>query len=566
MLKLFISTFLLLLGYLGFAEPQLYPFQEKGKWGYLNEAGNVAIKPTFDNANGFTEGLGCVRANGYYGYINLDGSWAIKAKYDYAEPFTKGLAVVYVGSKPLVIDNKGKVSYAPNYQGFTPSIVSFLAQNRSIAKQIDELTGSNNTAFEGSLKPVDDYLIVTFYNKLRRAGLLGPSGNWIVAIQELDEIERYKKDYFIVTNYQRSRDTIDNLGNKISSETSKTTKFRAAFTYGPNSYVVRDENYNFLLVDSNGVLLLDKPFRKIAMGYGCNDELNSEEGIIYAYKTNEGIFAIDRAGNIVNGPLKKTVAAIQYGPVLVTSGMYTTPSEYLYGVWNGITNQLIEPQYDDIYSFWPSYQPKTVKLKGIFTFLDTLGNIVWQQKNDTSLVPLNIDYQNSGYFYASSKSFTKIENGSSIFNGVNDTAINRLKVHVENDTTIWRRNIAGHSVYVSNTTTDTAYFAAQDSRIEMLVQAQDEKGQWRDIEFLPNSSCGYSFKTLSLPNGCYWQFVVPMYEGAIKTKLRIKCTYKWHKKSKETETVFSNEWEGSINPAQLWRMVEYTPAGLMDPY
>ena len=30
--------------------------------------------------------------------------------------------------------------------------------------------------------------------------------------------------------------------------------------------------------------------------------------------------------------------------------------------------------------------------------------------------------------------------------------------------------------------------------------------------------------------------------------------------------IYSNEFQGSINPAQFWRKRGYTPQGLMDPY
>jgi hypothetical protein len=57
---------------------------------------------------------------------------------------------------------------------------------------------------------------------------------------------------------------------------------------------------------------------------------------------------------------------------------------------------------------------------------------------------------------------------------------------------------------------------------------------WRDIEYLPGSSCGKSYHTLYLASGEYWEFV--------------------------------NEIEGSVNGGQFWRRLDYYSVGSMNPY
>lgn len=39
----------------------LLPIQQGGKWGYINRSGEVVIKPQFDSAEPFAEGLALVR-------------------------------------------------------------------------------------------------------------------------------------------------------------------------------------------------------------------------------------------------------------------------------------------------------------------------------------------------------------------------------------------------------------------------------------------------------------------------------------------------------------------------
>jgi hypothetical protein len=43
--------------------------------------------------------------------------------------------------------------------------------------------------------------------------------------------------------------------------------------------------------------------------------------------------------------------------------------------------------------------------------------------------------------------------------------------------------------------------------------------------------------------------IIPKYHGVIKTKLRAKLLYKNQGKEK---IIYSNEFDGNINPAQFW--------------
>ena len=129
-----------------------------------------------------------------------------------------------------------------------------------------------------------------------------------------------------------------------------------------------------------------------------------------------------------------------------------------------------------------------------------------------------------------------------------------------------------YPVYIYNTTGQAIEFDAQDSRLYMKTQALSTNGEWKDIEYLPGSWCGNSYHRVTLPNKQYWKVNTPCYAGDIKTRLRIELKYvdptiksdKWE--DQKTITIYSNEYTGNINPAQLWRKPGYTPYGLMDPY
>ena len=77
-----------------------------GKWGY-KQFGEWVIKPRFDEAGGFNDGLAAVMLGGKWGYIGKDGSNAIPFKYEFAGPMSDGLARVKLYGKWGFIDKIG---------------------------------------------------------------------------------------------------------------------------------------------------------------------------------------------------------------------------------------------------------------------------------------------------------------------------------------------------------------------------------------------------------------------------------------------------------------------------
>ena len=95
----------------GTAKAQLRPFYsaESDRYGYEDPAGKVVVRPKYDFAWMFREGLSTVKLNGKYGYVDEKGCEAIPPKYDDARLFSDGLAVVRIGEKYGFIDKSGKL-------------------------------------------------------------------------------------------------------------------------------------------------------------------------------------------------------------------------------------------------------------------------------------------------------------------------------------------------------------------------------------------------------------------------------------------------------------------------
>jgi hypothetical protein len=97
---------------------RLYYNAELGKYGYADAKGNIVIKPQFDKAQSFSEGLAavCYKENFQekWGFIDLTGKLVVAATYKLKPGrFSEGLAAVRIGSSDsdyemAYIDKTGK--------------------------------------------------------------------------------------------------------------------------------------------------------------------------------------------------------------------------------------------------------------------------------------------------------------------------------------------------------------------------------------------------------------------------------------------------------------------------
>ena len=90
-------------------------FTKENKFGFKNQKGFIVIKPEYEFAFDFTEGLACVRKEGKWGYINAENKFVIKPVYYDATPFGvkdfggKGKALVLTRKFKCVIDKSEEV-------------------------------------------------------------------------------------------------------------------------------------------------------------------------------------------------------------------------------------------------------------------------------------------------------------------------------------------------------------------------------------------------------------------------------------------------------------------------
>lgn len=88
--------------------------KRNGKYGYVNELGNLVIPCSWDDAHDFSEGLGAVEKDGKWGYIDETGTLVIPNQWFYAMPFSEEVAAVSVYDQEFVhrygyIDKSGRL-------------------------------------------------------------------------------------------------------------------------------------------------------------------------------------------------------------------------------------------------------------------------------------------------------------------------------------------------------------------------------------------------------------------------------------------------------------------------
>ena len=355
--------------------------------------------------------------------------------------------------------------------------------------------------------------------------------------------------------------------------------FRSVEDFSVNRAFVRDNDWHYSIINIDGKVIAKNAFNKII-------EPGFKNGVAFvAVDWKWGL--IDTNANFIIKPQFDGIEEIgmidDYFFFTERNPDKKSDYEKLTGIAKKDGSILLKPimQQFDGSGFHNSLMKCIVD--GKLTYINKEGKTIWQESVSKSiqLTNLNIDFMNRGYFYAYSKPSKKDRSGGwaeskntpKKISKSNNFQSNSLSVVVrpEITDTIYG-DCNGMAVFVVNTLEKKIDFNAQDSRLYMKVQALNSKGEWKDIEYLPSSWCGNSYHTLTLEENYYWTFVTPNYEGDFKTKLRIELKYvdpkdkSANRRGKKEITVYSNQFDGSINPGQFWRKQNYYPNGIMDPY
>lgn len=97
-------------------------FTKKGKYGFKDASGNVVVKPKYDHALDFSEGLAAVKKKDYWFFIEANGKKAFKESFERVESFKNGMALVMAGNYYGYINKEGNLFVPLQYTQLSPYV------------------------------------------------------------------------------------------------------------------------------------------------------------------------------------------------------------------------------------------------------------------------------------------------------------------------------------------------------------------------------------------------------------------------------------------------------------
>ena len=503
------------------------------KYAVVNRSGEVLIEPIFEKVSHYTNGLAVVKmpsddeSSMFYGVLDAEGQYLVDfGEYDKIEPYVNGYAKVWIYDDSYleremqgVIDENGELIFTvtdkdwsfSNLRGdFTEGVAIIDLMERNVEK--------------------NDLGII----QKPRMGIINEAGELILEGEDIKEITYFNYNRAFVRKGDNKWYLIDKQGNIIKDDLPGGLL--------ENKIESNETSLPFL----NGIEILETP-----------------KGLVLIDTTGNAIYPARTFGRRVVEKKRAQNILFYKEDIFLDEGYYAER----WGFWDLEKNILTKPKFNRYLGFTPSGLIHVIK-DNEECIVDRTGRVVWIQRNkDNKVAPMSIDYMLNGYFYVNSisahkKEYSVLGGGGYSLSGElpNENTKkhkfpeNRFSLIVRtNERTNFKNHIAGYKTYIVNSTENTVYFQAEDSRLKMLIEALNENGNWQNIEHLPESFCGHSPHILDLPANHHWELKIPQYAGAFKTKLRVKLVYKIDLESNKTAVIYSNEFNGSINPAQFWR-------------
>jgi len=323
---------------------KLLPIKKDGKWGYIDKTGKIVIKPQFEYAYNFSEGLAVIgkgRKTSYscerYGYIDENGEIVIETIFDYATPFHNGLAEVEINKNWGVIDKRGEWVIKPLFH-----FLGEFSEGLALAKVAENEKYCYIDKF-GTIviKPQDWGWVQSFseglariemrgYGQKGKQGYIDKTGK-IVIEPQFEEARCFSEGLAAVyLGYDKGYAYIDKTGSvvmkpKISpgEEVGETGDFSEGLAWVSVWDSKRsDKKYGY--IDKTGQFVIKPQFDGVLDEYNYEYNFKSSnfsEGLAFV-GLGEKAHCIDKQGNIVitleypavGSPFSGGVAQITVGP------------------------------------------------------------------------------------------------------------------------------------------------------------------------------------------------------------------------------------------------------------
>ncbi|MGL4562177.1 MAG: WG repeat-containing protein [Brevinema sp.] len=261
-----------------FSQDQLYPFPDKGKWGYINQEGRIVLPARYESAGFFYDGLAKIsiinERNEYlYGFINTAGKEIISPKFVAVSEFSGGVARVQIRGKYALLLPNGSLSGPVEYDYIYP-------------------------ATNG----------VSIFKKDSRYGYIDNNGNIIVNAL-YDRVFNFQDDMALVGRKERNKMYYGFIN--MRGEVVVPLKYEGARSYS-EGFGGLYENRKWFYVNKKGQQIFEKRFDAIGAFY---------EGLARVRLNNEWGY-INTLGEIVIPPMYKEADDFHNGFAIVGDGSY----------------------------------------------------------------------------------------------------------------------------------------------------------------------------------------------------------------------------------------------------
>lgn len=615
--------FLVLISHItGFSQIPFLKVVQNQKYGYIDTTGNVIIPCNFHTLASFSEGLAAARINGLYGYIDEKGDFVIKPQFEYATDFSEGYAQVFHQGSSFFIDKKGKMAIPSQGDQMGPfefgvaHVMSKSGKTGLINRQGQFVVDTNKfftiSSFDQGVAIVTKYDRQARYNARYKYGVIDTSGKLIVPFDRYRDIEGFKhglakvsfkggnkvglidRSGHLLMKIANADLYLEDLvpGNRIDLLMNRKGKtngspFYHAYADQNGKLIINNSDFEWghsfshhrafvkkndvwILIDTLGQQISQNEFDAVMDGVYHN-------GYTWVRQKDDQYWSvIDIEGMVVQETKSEYAERIPNSNLLIYEKYHEETDQMTWGLIDGsgkIITQALFQNYDRG-GFQNGYL--LILEDGHQKYINKAGKCIWMAKIEPNTCSINVDYMLRGHFYASSErhpndpsGFAKSDNAPQAIQSQQDFPADLAILVRENQLST---EPCKQQLHISNRSGENQLFNAQDSRLYLKLQAKDLDGKWKDIEYLPSSWCGNSYHTLTLPNETYWTFPIPNFEGSFPTVLRAELrvidptdTSESGRKKKDYP-IYSNEFQGKINPAQFWRKAGYSPSNIMDPY
>lgn len=572
-------------------EIALFSIEEEGKYGFINQSGDVVIDPQYLEVNEFNEGFAGVRIDGRYGFINSKGELALPAIYDYVGRFQQGIADVYLHGEVYFIDYRGDKKFPDSVNTirfvndsvyaittktwnsglyniktksftFAPSrqfIYCYYDGLAVVRKHIGEVYGPNVVM---NSNPYRKPQPAQFQKYDVEYGVINTTGELVVDFGVYDKVYDFINGFAFVKLKEKidsnAYGIIDTTGRliklvpkKMLTEIpfEKPVKELTRFING-RAFVAYHDN-NWYLIDTNFNALNEVPYN--SFGPSSFDQN-------YGYVETNGMWGvIDKESKYILNPTMDFVHIYGLKDSLYVCWGENRSKLRIKNINTGhfIIPSIIQSMDDN----WYRNGVISVVVDNKRTYYNSQGVLLWQNKPVDQVQnnkTLDITYLKEAEYIPNEPlkfiDSTGNSTNSKIPYNINASLITEDLVLYADST----------SLFVCNYSKDTVWFDSKYGHLYLTLQAQDENSNWLNVDYVrkPIWVCGSVNDGYNLPRNTFYKFEIDRFNGVMETKFRYKLNVTVPVLNKKSKTYYSNEFSGSVNPGQFWRKVDNKPKSI----